>query len=232
MKKSILGVLIVSALVSGCNFAGGHTLPLNTPAGTETTFPTATATEVPPTSTPLPTSTPFAALGTVALDFVAQLCDAQWMNGAQHLKACPPAGSDLSGGYAQVVDPTAEGLPAGTPVLLTVVGTTSNAIFLRYPSFSVHNGDRFRAMLRCQSASTSCKIDFRLEYFDGNGQYHSSSQMWNHDSGQPPIAVDDDLSSLAGQKVDFVLSIQSNGSGSPQENGGLWIAPYIYRPNP
>jgi hypothetical protein len=233
MKKSIIGILIVSVLVSGCNLAGGNALPANTPASTETTLPTATVTEVSPTSTPLPTSTPFAAPGTVALDFVAQLCDAQWMNGAQHLKACPPAGSDLSGGYAQVIDPTTEELPAGTPVLATVVGKTSNAIFLRYPSFIVHTGDHFRSTLRCQTAATSCDdIDFRLEYFDKNGKYHSPYQMWKYNATQPPINVDYDLSSLAGQKVDFVLSIQSNGSGTPQENAGLWIAPYISRPNP
>jgi hypothetical protein len=230
MKRGILLLSMIAILLSACGIT--QPVPTALPATTNTLATTATETSVPSTPTSFPTSTPPAMLGTIAQDFVALVCDAQWMNGAQHLKACPPPGSDLSGGYAQVVDPIQEGLPAGTPVMLTVVGTTSNAIFLRYPSFSVHNGDRFRAMLRCQSASTSCNIDFRLEYYDGSGKYHSSYQMWKYAAGQPPIDVDYDLSSLASQKVDFVLSIQSNGSGSPQENGGLWIAPYIYRPNP
>jgi len=230
MKKIFTCVLVISAIASGCNIVGGNTSPANTPTSVATLLPSDTATAVPVTPTPLPTFTPLP--GTTVLDFVAQLCNAQWMNGAQHLTACQPPGSDLSGGYAQVIDPATEGLPAGTSVMLTVVGTTSNAIFLRYPSFSVHNGDRFHTMLRCQSASTSCDIDFRLEFFDENGKYHSPYQMWKYVAGQPPIDVDYDLSSLAGQKVDFVLSIQSNGSGSPQENGGLWIMPYIYRPNP
>ena len=116
--------------------------------------------------------------------------------------------------------------------MLTVVGTTSNAVFLRYPTFSVHAGDRFRATLRCQSKSTTCDIDFRFEYYDANGKYHSPFADWHYVAGQPPINEDYDLSSLAGQKVDFVLGIQSNGSGSPQDNGALWIAPVIYRPNP
>ena len=154
------------------------------------------------------------------------------MNGAQHLTACPPANADLSGGYAKVIDPATEGLPANTPVILTFAGTYSAALFLRYPSFKVHAGDRFRTTLRCQSASTICDIDFRLEYYDANGKYHSPFADWHYVAGQTPINEDYDLSSLAGQKVDFVLGIQSNGSGSPQDNGALWIAPHIYRPNP
>ena len=210
--------------------------------GILTSSPAATATPIPPSATPLiPTAIPSIAtltptqsapLGTVALDFVALLCDAQWMNGSQHLAACPPNGADLSGGYAIKVDPTTEGLPAGTPVFLTIAGIRSDAFFLRYPTFNVHNGDRFRATLRCQNASPSCDVDFRLEYYDANGKYHSPFADWHYVAGQPPINEDYDLSSLAGQKVDFVLGIQSNGSGSPQDNGALWIAPVIYRPNP
>ena len=234
MKKLLVCFLIGASLISACNSSNPITVVVVTPTKSELVQPTNTiaATTVPPTATILPTFTPAAPLGSIALDFTALLCDAQWMNGATHLKSCPPAGSDLSGGYAQVIDPTTEGLPAGTPIISTVVGETSNAIFLRYPSFSIHDGDRFRATLRCQSTSPLCDIDFRLEYFDKNGKYHSPFETWKYSAGQPPIDVDYDLSSLAGQKVDLVLSIQSNGSGSPQENAGLWIAPYIFRQNP
>ena len=92
------------------------------PALTFTPIPTFTLI---PTYTPVPfyTTTPYATLGTIALDFIALLCNAQWIDprGAAYLTQCPLPGADLSRGYAAVIDPLAEGLPAGTPVLLTVL---------------------------------------------------------------------------------------------------------------
>jgi len=44
------------------------------------------------------------------------------MNGASTLYSLPTCKCDRSGGYAVVIDPTTEGLPANTPVLLTFAG--------------------------------------------------------------------------------------------------------------
>lgn len=207
------------------------------------TPPTPTAIPIPLTQTPqiptpiLPTSTimptPPASLGTIALDFVALLCDAQWMNGAQHLTACPPANADHSGGYAAVIDPTTEGLPANTPVILAFPGTYSAAIFLRYPTITVHAGDHFRATLRCSGPlNPNCDVQFALEYYDAQGKYHSPFMQWNYNPSMPDVQVDADLSSLAGQSVDLVLSLRPENGSSAQDDGALWIAPHIYRPNP
>ena len=177
-------------------------------------------------------ATPACLLGTIALDFVALLCDAKWMNGAQHLTACPPANADRSGGYAMVIDPATEGIPANTPVLLTFAGTNSAAIFLRYPTFKVHAGDRFRTTLRCSGpANSQCNVQFALEYYDAQGKYHSPFMQWNYNPSMPDIHVDADLSSLTGQSVDFVLALRPNND-TPQQDRSLWIAPLIYRANP
>ncbi|MHB8778039.1 MAG: hypothetical protein ACYC6R_09795 [Anaerolineales bacterium] len=72
------------------------------------------------TPTPTPTATPYASLGTIALDFISLLCNTEWMNGAQHLTTCPDANADHSGGFATPIDPIPEGLPANTPVMLTI----------------------------------------------------------------------------------------------------------------
>lgn len=117
--------------------------PPTLPAPSETPAPTPT---LAPSPTPEPTATPYAELGTVALDFIALLCNAQWLNGGQHLLTCPTSAADQPGGFAAAVDPVAEGLPAGTPVLLTIPAWNGySSLFLRYPSFTVHAGDRFRA---------------------------------------------------------------------------------------
>ena len=165
------------------------------------------------------------------MDFTALLCDAQWMNGARHLTSCPPSGSDLSGGYATLADPAAEGLSAGTPAILTFAGTNSAAIFLRYPSLTTHEGDHFRTTLRCQNG-VPCDVQFALEYYDAQGKYHSPFLSWDYKAGDPAIEVDADLSPLAGQSVDFILALRPQNTASPQQNAGLWIAPYIFRPNP
>src|SRR5271157_5563530 len=146
MKRfAILSIILI--FISGCGFLNSPatSVPAPTPISI-VTQPPATSTGMPPTLVP---PTPPATLGTIALDFVALMCDAQWMNGAQHLTACPDVNADRSGGYAVAIDPTTEGLPANTPVILTYAGTYSAALFLRYPSFKVHTGDHFRATLRC-----------------------------------------------------------------------------------
>ncbi|HSB00862.1 MAG TPA: hypothetical protein VLE49_09440 [Anaerolineales bacterium] len=184
-----------------------------------------------PTLAPLPspTSMPSDPLGTIALDFIALLCNADWMNGAYHLTPCPAANADASGGYATRLDSAPEGFPAHTPVLLMV--PNANALFLRYPPFRVHTGDRFRTTLLC-ATSAPCDVEFALEYYDSKGKYHEFLQ-WGYRTGDPPIEIDGDLSTLSGQDIDFVLTLRLfHAIESPQHDNGLWVAPHIYRPGP
>jgi hypothetical protein len=224
MNRKLVAIFVLLTFVLAC---GSLDTPAS-PAGA----PTVAATQPPvPTQTLMP-STPSASLGTIALDFVALLCDAQWVNGGQHLKSCPAATADHSGGYAEAINPLSEGLPAGTPTLLTIPAWNGfSSLFLRYPSFTVHTGDRFRATLRCQ-VNVPCDVQFALEYYDAQGKYHSPFLQWNYRAGAPPISVDTDLSALAGQTMDFVLTLRPENDTPPQQDYSLWIAPHIYRPNP
>jgi hypothetical protein len=165
------------------------------------------------------------------LDFVAGLCDAQWMNGSQHLTACPDPNADRSGGYATAIAPAQEGLPAGTPVILAFAGTTSAALFLKYPAYTVQAGDHFRAALDCQ-VNAQCDVEFALEYYDAGGAYHSPFLQWEYKVGDPPIKVDADLSLLVGQRVNLVLALRPQNNTSALDDGGLWIAPAIVHPAP
>ncbi len=226
MKSRFAAAVIVLMFISACGFLNAPA-PSAPPGVTPFQSPQA-PTAIPPTATP---SSPPASLGTIALDFVALLCDAQWMNGGQHLAACPNPNADHSGGYAVAIDPLSEGLPANTPTLLTVPAWNGfAALFLRYPSFKVHAGDRFRATLRCQ-VNVPCDVQYALEYYDAQGKYHSPFLSWNYRAGDPPIHADADLSSLAGQTVEFVLTLRPQND-SPREDYSLWITPHIYRPNP
>jgi hypothetical protein len=198
-------------------------------APSSTPIPAPSFTPIPSlTPVPAPSETPPASLGSIALDFSALLCNATWMNGVQYLEACPGANADQSGGYATLLDPLSEGLPANTPVLLMI--PNANALFLRYPSFTVGANDRFRATLRCRAASP-CDLQFALEYYDGHGEFQGPFMSWDYNSGIAPIQVDASLNALADQSVDFVLVVRLfHQIASPQEDNGLWIAPYIFRP--
>jgi hypothetical protein len=230
MKKIIVFILIISTMVSGCSIAGGSFPSTDTQTSTVTILPSDTSTPIPPTSTPAPTFTPVPP-EMIALDFIAQLCNAQWMNGGQHLIPCPDINADHSGGYAVLLDPTTEDLPVGTPVLLTIPATNGYAaLFLRYPPITIQAGDRFRTTLRCQG-NTLCDVEYALEYFDTQGKYSGPFRSWNFRYGDPEINVDEDLSALAGQTVELVLTLRPNND-TPQQDQSMWIAPYIYRSDP
>lgn len=190
-------LVFVAFIVSACSLPGQSTptpIPPTIPA--TATQPPATATQIPPTATAAPTFTPTPIPGTIVLDFVAQLCNAQWMNGGQHLKVCPDPNSNHSGGYAVVIDPTSESLPANTAVIMATPATNGfAALFLRYPAITVQKGDCFRAMLRCQSYA-ACDVDYALEYYDASNKYHSPFLTWKYKAGDPVITVDADLSQL------------------------------------
>jgi len=225
--KHVLLVSVIAFLLTSCGIAQRARTVTQVPTNT----PPPAATEIHPTATLMPTSTPVPALGTIALDFVALLCNAQWMNGGQHLVPCPDVNADHSGGYAAPLDPTLEGLSEGTPVLLTMPATNGYAaLFLQYPPITIHAGDRFRATLRCQS-EVPCDVQYALEFFDTKDKYSGPFLSWNYKFGDPEIVVDEDLSSLVGQTVELVLTLRPQND-TPQLDQSLWIAPYIYRPGP
>ena len=227
MKREYILLSLLAILLSACG--ASQPTPTATHVPTNTSAPTST--EIPPSLTPSPTLTPPASLGTIAQDFVALVCDAKWMNGGQHLVPCPDVNADHSGGYAVALDPASESLPTGTPVLLTIPATNGfAALFLRYPPITVHTGDRFRATLQCQSKAP-CDVEYALEYFDSKGKYSGTFLSWNYKDGDPELVVDEDLSALSGQTVDFVLTLRPQND-TPQFDQSLWIAPYIYRPTP
>jgi hypothetical protein len=233
MKNVIGWIFIIFVFITlACSLPGqiASTQSMPTVAATSVQS-TATATEILPTAALAQTATPTLVPGSIVLDFVAQLCNAKWMNGGQHLAACPNINSDHSGGYAVTIDPESESFAANTPVLLTTPAWNGfAAIFLRYPPLTVHTGDRFRATLRCQSYA-ACDVQYALEYYDGNGNFHSPFLSWNYKAGDPAINVDIELNSLAGQPVEFVLVLRPNNN-SPQQDSSLWIAPQIYRSAP
>jgi hypothetical protein len=108
----------------------------------------------------------------------------------------------------------------------------ANSLFLRYPSFRVAAGDRFRTTLECAKSAVSCDVEFALEYFDAQAQHHTFLK-WDYKTGDAPVHVDADLGALAGQNIDLMLVLRLfHEIEDSQHDTGLWVAPHIFRPAP
>ena len=244
MDKRIFFIILVPFILFACNL-----LATATPAAAPTALPVDTATPLPteaPTATPDPTATiepspttaqqapqiPLPEPGTVAYDFVANVCDAQWANSISFITPCPSNLDEIEQGYitnthlAFAESNTAIEIPS----LIVVPQQGSGggtAIFGIYPPFEIWPGDQFRATLACQG-DAACNVTYSLEYFDVADEYQTPNWVWDHQVGDGPQTVAVDLSSLAGKTVKLVLAVR-DADKDPSTDYALWIAPHIYR---
>lgn len=157
--------------------------------------------------------------------FVANYCDAEWSNNKKDLP-CPGVDGD-NDGYVQKLDSAKleNGDPANAPGLLTYPRDVENgSIRGVYPALPVKSGDHFRAFVQCRQNTSGCNVLFRLDYQIGNSAIKNLGQ-WNEAYEGKYYPVDIDLSSLAGNKVKFILSVLANGS--PNKDFAVWIDPRI-----
>lgn len=227
-------VALASLILAGCTFQGQPTEATQTTEEAQPTEPPATE-----TSPPEPTQELFASPrpGYIAFDFVARMCDATWSNSGLYLP-CPGDSFVDDEGYVLLLDTAmiASGLTVELPSLLTVVPQQSGfgGIFGHYPAFTVQSGDQFRTILACMHTGKACDVDFELQYFDTSGTFRSlnfGTTPWAFGeistSGTPYLIIEEDLSPLAGQTVEFTLVVRDQDGES--SDLAVWIAPYIWR---
>jgi hypothetical protein len=160
-------------------------------------------------------------------DFVDNVCDADWHNGVDDLP-CPGVQGD-GNGFVVVLDrPRLEnGTTENEPALFTQPRMVTDGLITgRFPEFRVRAGDRFRAIIGCLSGGFNCDVTFRLRY-RVRGRPIETLESWNEFYDGRFTRVDVNLSELAGEDVEFVLSVRSNGS--PNEDWAFWLAPRIMR---
>jgi hypothetical protein len=162
-----------------------------------------------------------------AYDFVANVCSAQWSSSAETLN-CQGANFRRNGFVLrQTLAKPENGAIVVKPNLLTVPQNTLHGyIRALYPSFKVQKGDRFQATVSCEVGATSCGVLFRLDYQLADGVVRQLWAVEEHYEGNTST-VDIDLSALAGQDVNFVLTVLSLGPAS--NNRALWVEPRIVR---
>lgn len=161
--------------------------------------------------------------------FASNACDAKWSTSKTNPLACPGKETDIDKGYVLTKDkPKREdGGQENEIGLITRPNDASDGYIQGiYPAFLVKDGDQFRATIQCEANSPKCSLKFELYYRIGNGNFTELGewhevydQMWN------PIQID--LSSLAGQNVQFSLVVWNEGTS--EDNRGLWLNPMIFR---
>jgi len=164
---------------------------------------------------------------TTAYDFAANVCMAQWMSGAGTLP-CPGTDGDSRGFVLPVSNPQLEnGNTSTSPGLITFPQNVYNG-YVRgvYPAFSVQSGDHFQSIVNCAYGATTCFVIFRLDY-QVNGGIVQTFWSWAEKYDGEYYAANLDLTPLAGQSVNFILTVYANGD--PTGDRALWVAPQIVR---
>lgn len=166
--------------------------------------------------------------GTVAYDFIENYCSAQWNTGSG-IRPCPGAQDDVEGFVLKQTSPIPEnGVPSTVPGVLVAPQKVYNGYIQGvYPAVAIQSGDRFQATIGCQSGHVGCYVIYRLDYRIGTGPIQTFWTFREAYEGRV-YQTDLDLSRLAGQNVQFILSVLS--SGAPDDDYAYWIGARVYRP--
>jgi hypothetical protein len=229
--------LVLLLLLTACGAPAFTPLPSSATSVAPSLVPNTKAfTPIPTfTSAPQATPTPVFQLDnvgkTVAYDFTAHICEANWMTGSVKNLPCPGDINNPSVGYVGLLSGSDQGLAADFPMLLTFPAYNNGAgLFGRFPKFQVGPNDEFRTSFTCRSGNPNCEIEFTLGYYDANGKYQEVFPLNYYRMGvEPSINFVQPLNSLNGKTVEFVLVVRAMYQSDPNAAWGLWIAPRILR---
>lgn len=163
----------------------------------------------------------------VQFDLHAQAPSATWISGAGTLSWDGADGD--SDGFAKYKDgEKVEGGATPDKVLEMHPEWVNNGVITgRFPSYTVEDGDHFKAKIGFLTFSDgTCgagDVEFQFNYKQGGTLYPLESWMETCDGSL--TSVDIDLSSLAGESVKFIFAVQANGPAT--QDWAVWIAPRI-----
>jgi len=230
MKRTLILILPIIFLLTACNLPTeptpegpyGFASPEEMESMTYTDTPEPT---VEPNILEVEPSDP----GRVAYDFVSEVCSAAWSTNAVYLP-CPMNLDESEGAYVEETDHTVlEGMVSvEAPLLIGLSGSgypIGVGLFGKYPPFTVYPGDTFHAVIACQG-DAQCDLNFSLEYYPP-GATRTKGWNWDHEAGEGPREISADLSSLAGQTVEFYLVLRPHDNYENQ--WATWIQPFIDR---
>jgi Ig-like domain from next to BRCA1 gene len=162
--------------------------------------------------------------GGTGFDFVTQVCAARWVSGAGQLP-CPSTDGDNRGFVLSLDHPMLEnGTTDGAPGLLVFPQNIYNGYIQGfYPEYTVQTGDQFQASVGCAYGS-ACYVTYRLDYQIGNGNINILWKWTEKNEGRI-YQLTQDLSTLAGKKVKFILTLLATGPSTGDR--AMWGQPRI-----
>ncbi|MGD0877476.1 MAG: Ig-like domain repeat protein [Anaerolineales bacterium] len=162
--------------------------------------------------------------GGTSYDFMANACSASWSSGAGTLP-CPGTDGNSGGFVLPVNSPQLEnGTTDPNPGLVVNPQQVSGGYIQGvYPAYTVQSGDHFQGIVNCTYNSPSCYVNFRLMYQIGSGPVQT---FWSFNERYDGLyyRFNLDLSSLAGQSVNFILyTADVSGHGVPSGDRAEWV---------
>jgi hypothetical protein len=97
-----------------------------------------------------------------------------------------------------------------------------------YPGIDVQAGDRFLARIGCYYDSENCDARFELSYKITGSDTVTQLDSWVEDYDGDSTLIDVDLSALAGENVQFILTTKSLTNQSTTEV--FWFMPQVQNP--
>lgn len=170
--------------------------------------------------------TPAADLPPAILNLAQDFCSAQWQTN-QGLLGCPGDSNSGDGFVVTLASPRLENRNENEIALHTHPPLAEGSwISGTYPPFVVQSGDRFLADVGCLADFSGCQVKFLLG-FVAAGAEPSLLGQWTEVYDQSITRLDVDLSSLAGQSIQLILGVHSQGDAS--QAGAFWLVPHIAR---
>lgn len=173
------------------------------------------------------------ATDTMAYDFVANYCSATWTSGAGTLP-CPGTDGAASGYVYSVTSPKFEDGTIDTAPGLLIAPQNVSGGFIQgvYPAYTVQSGDRFQSAVHCAYGASACYVLLRLDYKIGTGP-QQTFWHWKERNDGWFYRANLDLSSLAGQSVQFILYMADMpGLGTPSGDRAMWGGAQIVHSTP
>ncbi len=164
-----------------------------------------------------------------AYDFAANYCVATWQSETGGL-SCPGSSNDPGGAAYLQSMPSLETGQANTYALLTHPNNRANGwISGYYPYYMVNTNDHFISEVGCLRGSAGCDLTFQLDYRTTGGAIRNLGGWREVYDGQT-TPIDVDLSYLAGQRLQFILTVTNNGD--PGSANAFWLTPSIQNISP
>jgi hypothetical protein len=166
-----------------------------------------------------------ATLSGSGFNMATNMCSASWMGGNNPLP-CPGVDGSSAGYVLYTAKPVLEsGYQDDEPGLITVPPNANDSMIRGiYPTYTVKDKDHFTAILGCEYKATKCSVRFQLDYQIEGGAI-STLAAWDESYDGQYTQANVDLSSLAGKKVNFILTVSARGESN--QDRALWFMPQI-----